>query len=384
MAEPRATEPRAPRLRRAWNALVALGVIVGVTLVLLELAFRAYFGLLADERARLIYTGTEAEIAAANRVTLGMPYVNLGGIPGLEGVNARGFRGDPVQHPKPAGTYRVLALGGSTTYGDGVTADEAYPAQLQRVLRETYGYTNVEVVNGGFPSYTSLNSLVNLITRGVEVQPDLVILYNAHNDLIKRWDHPDCFAGDNPLYGFGGDPGYWDNDGQPLSRSVAWRYVQINFGLVPDPSSFDWQFQLSPLCDRSAPTPDFMDRIAVNDATFYRRNLQHTAYIAAGRGLDLLFVTQIHDVDTLTRLTETNDPQGQWASMATGMAEHNAIIREVGADEGVRVYDLVAAWEPNPALWRDYIHLNPDGLRLQAEMIAAYLDTAGVVVADAP
>ncbi|MEO0563291.1 MAG: hypothetical protein AAF125_14380, partial [Chloroflexota bacterium] len=204
-----------------WNAATAITMSLLLTALLLEGAFRIYVEAFSDERDRLIYTGTAEEIAEANSTSIGMPFVNFGGIPGKEGINALGFRGELVEVPKPDETYRILALGGSTTYGLDVPPEEAYPAQLERILREEYGYSNVEVVNGGFLAYTTMNSLVNFMTRGIELEPDMVIVYHAVNDLVKRWDQPDCFSGQNPLYGFGGDPGYWDDQVDPLNPSVA-------------------------------------------------------------------------------------------------------------------------------------------------------------------
>jgi lysophospholipase L1-like esterase len=370
-------------LGRAWNLLVSVVVGVLVTALLLEGVFRLYIGIFGTERDQLIYTGTAEDIAAANSTTIGMPFVNFGGIPGELGINARGFRGESVEHPKPDGIYRILALGGSTTYGLDVAPEDAYPGQLQRILREDYGFENVEVVNAGFPSYTTMNSLVNFITRGVEVEPDLAIVYHANNDLVKRWDHPDCFAGDNPINGFGGDPGYWDNDVTPLNPSVAVRWVQINFGLIPDPASFEWQLQFSELCDRTEPFPSHLDRIERNSPAYFERNLRHFAYVANGAEVDLLLLTQAYDVDDVALQVETNDPLDQWASVEVGMAEHNGIVRELADElEEVYVYDFEADWEPNPDLWNDYIHLNEAGLRLQAEMIAAYIAEQELI--DAP
>ncbi len=83
-----------------------------------------------------------------------------------------------VQVPKPDGVYRIVAMGGSSTYGTPNPYDETYPYYLQQVLRDDYGETNVEVVNDGVPGYTSWHNLVDLSTRVLTLDPDLVILYH--------------------------------------------------------------------------------------------------------------------------------------------------------------------------------------------------------------
>jgi lysophospholipase L1-like esterase len=366
-------------IARAWNVFVSVVVGVLVTALLLEGAFRLYVGVLGTERDQLIYTGSAEDIAAANSTTIGMPFVNFGGVPGELGINNRGFRGDAVETPKPDGVYRILTLGGSTTYGHEVTAAESYPAQLQHILREDYGYENVEVVNAGFPSYTSMNSLVNFITRGVEVQPDLVIVYHANNDLVKRWDQPDCFTGENPLYGFGGDPGYWDNDVTPLSPSVAVRWIQINFGLIDNPASFEWQLQLSDLCDRTDPLTDYLDRIDANSSAFFERNLRTMADIARGYDMDLLLLTQAYDTEYVAEQIATDDPVNLWAAVEAGMIEHNEVIRTVAAEEDTLFFDFAAEYVAPDGAWTDNIHVNADGLAAQAALIADYLHTENLI-----
>src|SRR5688572_1482967 len=53
---------------------------------------------------------------------------------GRETIGPLGFRGPTPGVPKPAGTLRVLCLGGSTTYGDGLEDGDTYPVRLQELL----------------------------------------------------------------------------------------------------------------------------------------------------------------------------------------------------------------------------------------------------------
>ena len=81
---------------------------------------------------------------------------------------------------------RILALGGSTTYGQGVDhPDEAWPAQLEVLLNNALGleskYT-VEVINGGLSWATSAELLNHYLYRDRYLSPDMVIVHSGGND----------------------------------------------------------------------------------------------------------------------------------------------------------------------------------------------------------
>lgn len=119
-----------------------------------------------------------------------LAYVPKPGFTSKEGAehqiahNSLGFRGPEVVTPKPAGTFRILCLGGSSTYGHGPTSnDTTWPARLQAYLSQAKPDALIEVVNGGCQGYSSFESLANLAFRGLPLQPDLVVVYHTINDM---------------------------------------------------------------------------------------------------------------------------------------------------------------------------------------------------------
>ena len=72
-------------------------------------------------------------------------------------------------------SFRIMALGCSTTFGWGVEDSETWPARLEDYLRAS-GYDNLEVINGGQPGYTSHQGLQFWNEIASEYEPDLVIL----------------------------------------------------------------------------------------------------------------------------------------------------------------------------------------------------------------
>jgi lysophospholipase L1-like esterase len=98
--------------------------------------------------------------------------------------NALGFRGKETTWDKPDGTFRILTLGGSSVYGQSESKDSAVWSQrLEDLLNERKPAQRIEVVNGGVPGWTSFEMVGQLAYRGLDLAPDLVIVYEAVNDM---------------------------------------------------------------------------------------------------------------------------------------------------------------------------------------------------------
>ena len=101
-------------------------------------------------------------------------------------VNRLGLRG-PDLPEKAEGEYRVLCLGDSTTFGQGVREEETIPVLLEKDLSgaaASAGRT-VRVVNGGHRGYATVHELALLRELGPAIRPDLVVLLWYTNDLER-------------------------------------------------------------------------------------------------------------------------------------------------------------------------------------------------------
>ena len=78
---------------------------------------------------------------------------------------------------------RIVAFGDSLTAGYALPAEDAFPAQLQNILKAK-GY-DVEVINQGISGDTTSGALQRL-PRILEFRPDIVILEFGANDVLKR------------------------------------------------------------------------------------------------------------------------------------------------------------------------------------------------------
>ncbi|MEE9336176.1 MAG: GDSL-type esterase/lipase family protein [Granulosicoccaceae bacterium] len=75
----------------------------------------------------------------------------------------------------------VLAFGDSLTAGKGVGTDEAYPAKLAEIIGMT-------VVNAGISGETTKQGLQRLPKELESHSPDLVILFEGGNDILRGYD----------------------------------------------------------------------------------------------------------------------------------------------------------------------------------------------------
>jgi lysophospholipase L1-like esterase len=101
-------------------------------------------------------------------------------------INPQGFRGRrPVALDKPDGVLRIMAVGGSTTFDTFVSGDTAaWPARLEHWLQRLAPDRKVEVINAGVPGYAVMQDLIRLETELYAYRPDLIVLYQGHNDLF--------------------------------------------------------------------------------------------------------------------------------------------------------------------------------------------------------
>jgi acyl-CoA thioesterase-1 len=83
----------------------------------------------------------------------------------------------------------IVALGASNTYGKGVERDQAYPAQLEAILRAKG--SNAQVVNAGINGDTT-EGMLGRLDQAVPDGTRVVILHPGGND--RRQGRPDRTA----------------------------------------------------------------------------------------------------------------------------------------------------------------------------------------------
>ena len=72
-----------------------------------------------------------------------------------------------------------------------------YPRQLEASLRKRFPLLGLDVINAGVSGYSSMESLINLQFRVLALEPDLIIIYHAINDVGTRLVDPELYRSDN-------------------------------------------------------------------------------------------------------------------------------------------------------------------------------------------
>jgi lysophospholipase L1-like esterase len=102
--------------------------------------------------------------------------------------NSHGFRVPEYTIAHPPGTFRIVIVGDSNTWGDGIEAEDLYHQMLQKRFDETHssGKPRVEVVALGISGSNIWDNVTRLLVHGEQLRPDLVLVQFFENDLDYR------------------------------------------------------------------------------------------------------------------------------------------------------------------------------------------------------
>lgn len=105
-------------------------------------------------------------------------------------ISSTGFRDYEYEETKPEGTYRIVALGDSTTVGNGVQdIDKTYAKVLEKLLnRDNNTSMHYEVLNMGVGGYHTMQEIETLRVKGLKFKPDLVLVTFCMNDFSLHAD----------------------------------------------------------------------------------------------------------------------------------------------------------------------------------------------------
>ena len=284
--------------------------------------------------------------------------------------NSLGYRGDEFPLKKPEGVYRIVALGESAIYTEKVKDNsQTFTARLETILRQDYGYQNVQVINAGVPGYTTWESLINLEFRVLDLEPDLVIIYHNTNDVHTRLVEPAAYRGDNS--------GYRRQWREPAIK--WWEYSTI-LRILSRKLDITEQVRLDNFVE--APTlventgSDPTSTLQQNPPIYFRRNLSNMIAIARENNIKVMMATWAYSPGF-----------GDYASRPyyqQAYAEQNQVILEIGRSHEVPVFDYEAVMSQSPEYWADGRHVNEAGALLKAQLFAKFIHDLRVVPVTGP
>ena len=298
------------RIQR-WSAnLFLLLLSLVFTFVVLEKTIRVYLTRFASDERFLKYASYhQLHTHFRESGSIFTPHRYLGFYPtpdyrkGPNRHNSLGYRGDEIATPEPKNEYRVVCIGGSTTYAVSVNDYRgSYPYLLQKMLVDR-GNAHITVVNAGTPSWTTWESLVNFQFRALDLNPDLVVVYHAINDIKPRLVWPlEAYRSDNSGYLRAGDI-YMSSifEHSTLLRAFVIRlgitqsHADIRLWKASPDTYYDDDF-LHQKLNQSYPSDIFYEVpmkqiLNSNRPIYYKRNLENLIAIAKSRGIGVMLST---------------------------------------------------------------------------------------------
>ncbi len=170
---------------RGWRTGVLLALCT-IALSLVVVAAAGEWAVRHRERTRTSAPGTMSKIfyrhsRLMHALERGTDYY------GWVSIGRQGFRGArEVSETPPDSVFRIIAVGGSTTFDGNTSGDSgAWPARLEQILDSISTTRRVEVLNAGVPGFQVFDDLIRLELELHRYRPDLIVLYQGHNDLFN-------------------------------------------------------------------------------------------------------------------------------------------------------------------------------------------------------
>lgn len=125
--------------------------------------------------------------------------------------NSQGLRADRDYEPSPsAPVFRIILLGDSITFGWDIESEYTWSVLLEKELARLRPDLNAEVINAGFPAYSSRQGLISLDRDLLKLKPQVVVVQFGFNDNLATWQRmsgPIRMGSDAEV--MAGAPGRW-------------------------------------------------------------------------------------------------------------------------------------------------------------------------------
>lgn len=292
---------------------------------------------------------------------------------GLTFHNSLGYRNDEISLEKPSNVFRIVALGGSSTYDVRIEDNQkTFTAELEKLLKEQYSYQNVEVINAGVPGYNSWEMLANLEFRVLDLNPDLIIIYEGTNDVHARLVEPSAYRGDDS-----GRRQPWHVPPVPLwEHSAVLRILSrmTNFtrqasvdDFTSSPTFLSWPFEYR-LDEDGLDPKEILEK---NPPIYFQRNLENMIAIAKEHDIEVLFSTWAFSPYLNDYASEDFYQQG--------FQENNEVVKEVAHRHHIPLFDFAAVMPQDAKYWADGRHVNEAGALEKALLFAEFIHTQGLI-----
>jgi lysophospholipase L1-like esterase len=284
--------------------------------------------------------------------------------------NSRGWRGPEFLVPKPPGVFRIVCVGGSSTYGTKTSHVRFLDEQLRAAGHD------VEVLNAGAPGWTSRESLVNFELRVLATQPDLVIVYHGRNDLFPQ--AYDNFEMDHAHFR---DWSYdFTESNRDLKRWFRWSRAIMILALGFPPLS-GWDFVAEhpiygSLRVENRPPPErAVQNLNEPERTEgFRRNNEQLINLASEQGAAVVLATFAFVPSKLRTWPFLYEDWVLIKPLRKQLNRNNDVLRELAAKEPGVYLAETAKLAARKHVFFDDCHVTKEGHRLRAKMLLEALE----------
>ncbi len=290
-------------------------------------------------------------------------------------MNSLGLRTHEIDKTKSNNTFRIFIMGGSTVEG-GFNDQWIISTYLGQEL--TKYYPGAEVINAGIVGYSSQEELALLQTKILDLQPDLVVIFDGRNDLYysildtwqKRQGDPYLYC-KRALDGLINYPTFFT-----LSANLA-RFLTKKSSAI----TRVFRFFFRPKVEATYP-----NRVEIKDAAIetYLGNLRlikATLEVMGIKGIIAFQPTMGYAKDNLTSYEKSVASYLREKEQSNWLTQISLVWPQVGRQVAVlagagpvRSYDLSRLFEKTPeTAYLDSCHYSPLGCQIIGEKIAGII-----------
>lgn len=285
------------------------------------------------------------------------------GVPYRMTISEQGIRNGTVVVPKPEGVFRIVALGDSVTEGPGVELEETFVKKIEANLRSVQDHPAVEVVNASTGDYGTQQEAIWLESRGLKLEPDLVLINVYLNDSRTYRNPPAIIASLDSFLG------------RTSAFYVYYRSLIRDRMATAEIAESDFRFRYSDTWESGSwrEDPKKLTQLiqeadgdwglAWKDSELARieEGIQEIARTGEQHGFELLIVLFPVDVQVFSE-----------TSSALGLEMPQKRLVEFAELEGIPILDILPVLRQyrDRDLYFDQAHLTVEGHRIVAESIA--------------
>lgn len=297
-------------------------------------------------------------------------------------IDQHGFlsNGRSIEFQKLKNEIRIACIGASTTANIGLTYEENWPGYLEQLLQEARPDKTIRVINAAVPGFDTSQSIPNLALRVMPFQPDIVIIYNAYNDLKairkNRTFKPDYSHIHRTPYGFNKKPPFFM---QLLYKSMFFIRTREEYRLLT---------QLPPKHTiKSVQTNENrLQTIPKQAVQTFESHMQSLIAIAKAGGAKVVLSSfaSLHDPDlnysqkdTLNNLTtrqkkelraiQSFTPGLTLEGIFSGLNVYNKLLEGIANSENIGWVDSANLIPHKDNYFLDRVHFNVKGSKAMAE-----------------